>query len=452
MGVYRRKDSPWWHLWIENAPPGRRREKTSIRIGKTSAARIDSKRKAEELYATRLLEHGSRVHRLSVERPVIRFAEFAAWYDTHVVARHKGKEREREILGHLVKVFGDRLLHTIDKERVIEWRTKRVQSSTTIAAFGSRRTVPKWLQIHRFLRDRGPTPLRDLRAAFGLTARAAVRSFLTPKTEQYFARTERGVWTAVAEPQVADRVLPPPAPVTVNREVAVLKQVLAAAVPKYLERSPLAGFADLEVTKPLRRTMSPAEETAVLEQLGPVDRAIVLVGLDALVRLTDILDLRRADDHGAYLEVRDPKNLVPNRVPISTRLRLALDAVPVDPRQADWYFPTRRRPVTDANRRRGVARALQQACDRADVPYGRAAQGLTFHWSTRRTGATRMIRALGDGGVAITQKVGGWKTAAVLQEIYQEVTVEEMRTAVEAVGAAQDQSARGPAESVKKPA
>ena len=70
------------------------------------------------------------------------------------------------------------------------------------------------------------------------------------------------------------------------------------------------------------------------------------------------------------------------------------------------------------------------------MPYGRARQGLTFHWSTRRTGATRMIRALGERAIATTQRVGNWKHPHVLIGICQETTTDEMREAVEAVSQA----------------
>lgn len=169
----------------------------------------------------------------------------------------------------------------------------------------------------------------------------------------------------------------------------------------------------------------------MLEQLGRVDRAIVLCGLDGLLRLGEILNLRRVDDHGELLHVVNPKNNRTRAVPISARLRAALDALPAS--DAPYIFEVRRRGATASIRRGTVAHALKRACAAAGVPYGRARHGLTFHWSTRRTGATRMIRKGGDGVMAVVKEIGGWETMDVLTDIYQEVTVEDMRRAVDLV-------------------
>lgn len=435
MGVYTRPRSPWYWLWLENAPPGQQREKTKVRIGTTKTERIDSRALAEKVYAHRLLDIAANVHRLPAERPVIRFRDFAAWYLDNVSTHHKGHEREAQIIPRLVRDFGDRLLHTIDRELVVEWRTRRARTTTTIPAFGSRQHVPKWILIHRHLREHGPLTLLALAAHFRIESRAMVRSFLKPSTGPYFVKVSRGVWSAVGEPSIADRVLPPPTPSTVNREVDVLQQIIAAAVPKYLATSPLEGLPNLPVTPPIRRTMSRDEEARVLAQLSLVDRAIYLVAVDTLTRMGDVLDLKRRDDHGATLDVRDPKNRQPHTVPISTRLRAALDALPIDSRKPEWYFPSRRRAGSESARRGIIAKALKRACEKAGVPYGRAVQGITFHWATRRTGATRIIRATGDGGVALAQRIGNWKDASVLIEIYQETMTEELQQAVEAIGA-----------------
>jgi hypothetical protein len=358
------------------------------------------------------------VHRLPIERPVIRFADFAAWFDAHAIERHKGREREREILTRLVRDFGRKLLHTIDREMVIEWRTRRLSASTTIPAFGSRGHVPKWLLVHRYLREHGPTALLQLAPLFRQTSREIVRTFLKPATAPYFAKVRRGVWTAIGEPVVADRVIPPPIASTVNREVDLLQQIMAAAVPKYLAASPVAGLPNLRATAPIRRTMSADEEVRVLAHLSPVDHAIVLVGLlyaHAIERhpgpaaprrswrgARDSGPKERPSEHGADFE------------PPTRGARRPSRSTPENP---SGRFPTRRGP-TEAARRKTIAGALQRACRKAGVPYGRARGGLTFHWSTRRTGATRIIRAGGDGAIALAQKIGNWKDPSVLIDIY----------------------------------
>jgi len=373
MGVFSRPDSPWWWLWLETAPPGREREKTEIRIGTTIAQKKDSRALASDLYHRRMNEIAARVHRLQRNTKAPTFATFVKWYDTNVIAHHKGQERERAILPRLVKAFGELALDAIDADAVIAWRTVRRMTATTIAHFGGPKGKP--------------------------------------------------------------RTLRPPSARTVNREVDLLQQILAAGVPKYYDESPLEDLPDLDVVDPIRRTMSADEETRILRELPVDDRAILLVGLDTLTRLGDILELRREDDHGTHLDILDTKNGLSHTVPVSTRLRLALDAVKLDPRHPEWYFPRRRGAATDRDRRGAIAHALKRACQRAHVPYGRARGGVTFHWGTRRTGATRMIRAGGDKAIATVQRIGNWKDPTVLIGIYQETITAEMRAAVESVGA-----------------
>jgi integrase len=215
--------------------------------------------------------------------------------------------------------------------------------------------------------------------------------------------------------------------------VDFLQQVLAAAVEAgHLATSPLYGLANLDIVKPIRRTMSEAEESAISGHLAPDDHAILLVGLDTLARMIDILDLEWADIHERTLDIRDPKNGESHTVPLSSRVRAALAALP---RRGRYCFPWRRSGATQTARRKAVAHALKRACGAAGVPYGRLARGITFHWATRRTGATRMIQRGGEKAIAVVQKIGNWKDAGVLIGIYQETITAEMEAAVESVSA-----------------
>jgi integrase len=371
MGVFQRNDSPYWWLWLETT---KQREKTHIPIGETVAQRKDSKKLAQQIYFQRMNELGSRLHRLPPSRDKMpTFDQFSQWYETHVMVHHKGRDREREMLPRLREHFGRWTLDAITKDKVIEWRTWRRSTSTTIEHFG------------------GPNGPR--------------------------------------------RRFPPPSARTVNREVDLLQQILKAAVPTHLQGSPIDGLPDLKVVPPIRRTMSVDEERLVLAVMRPDDQAILVCALDTMSRLSDVLDLRRNDDHGRTLDIRDPKNGRPHTVPISSRLRVALDAVEIDDRKPEWYFPRRRGAETERDRRNGYIQAFRRACLKAGVPYGRAKRGLTFHWATRRTGATRMIRAGGDGAIATAQRIGNWKDPSVLIGVYQETITAEMEAAVEAVGA-----------------
>lgn len=219
-------------------------------------------------------------------------------------------------------------------------------------------------------------------------------------------------------------------PATVNREVDVLKAVLRDAVPAHLRISPLVGLPRLRGgAKPHRRLLDPAEETRLLKALEPDDRAIVIMGLDTLCRLSDILELRRVDDKGAVLYIGETKNDQPYEVPVSTRLRKALDRLEVD---GEYYFPRRREAKTARDRRAAIRLMLRRTCKALKIPYGRKRGGLTFHWATRRTGATRMIQRGVD--VRTVQEIGNWKHPSMLLQIYAESNAAARKKAVDLVG------------------
>jgi len=148
----------------------------------------------------------------------------------------------------------------------------------------------------------------------------------------------------------------------------------------------------------------------------------------------DVLDIRRRDDRGTHLWIADPKAGGGFQVPVSIRARAALDAWydvrNLEPR--DYVFARRRLAETESDRRNGMRQMLKRYCRLANVPYGRKLGGLTFHWSTRRTGLTRMLTRGVDLGTA--QKIGRWKTADVVLSAYHELIDDEAQKAVDAVG------------------
>jgi integrase len=229
-------------------------------------------------------------------------------------------------------------------------------------------------------------------------------------------------------------------PRTVNREVAVLKTVLQAAVPKYLEQSPLYGMRQERTTTPKRRMLREDEEARLLAVLEPDDKALFLIALDALVRLGDVIDLKWKDVHDDTIWIADPKAGGGFTVPLSSRAQSAVAAIRPKRAKPDAYlFARRRKARTERDRRGSVRQMLERACRLANVPYGRAHGGVTFHWATRRTGLTRMLVRKVDLGTA--QKVGRWKTANVVLEAYHELIDDEARAAVETIG--RDSGVRG---------
>ena len=363
MGVYARKDSKFWYLHLEGTTV---RENTKIPIAApTDEERKANRKLAEKAYNARMGDLAREHYALPATKQAKSFAVFASWYQQFELPKHRGAERELEILPRLVGAFGRYELKAITRALVDEWIQRRLR---------------------------------------------------TPHT-------------------VGKRTFPAPSASTVNREIDVLKSVLQAAVPAYLAVSPLFGMKRLRVATPKRRLMSAAEEAKLLAALPLDGQAIVLLGLDPLIRLGDILDLRRRDDHGDRVWIADPKAGGGFDVPISKRVRAALDTHYYSTRElepADFIFRRRRLAKTERDRRGSIRQMLEAACLEAGIPYGRAAGGLTFHWATRRTGATRMLTRGVDPGTV--QKVGRWKSAQVVLGIYHELIDDRAREAVEAVG------------------
>jgi integrase len=341
MGVFERKDSPWWWLWLETS---RRKERTDIRLGTTTAQRHDSRKLAEERYHQRMNELAARLYRLPSAQPAIRFAKYAETYET-TIALHRGAERERRLLLPLVAFFGEDLLTTIDADHT-----------------------------RAYMRDRA---------------------------------------NAVAA-------------VTVNREIDLLKAMLRDAVPKYLTESPIAGLKRLHTVKPKRRLLTVAEERRLLKVGDRQDRALLILGIDALIRLGDLLDLQRSDRRGPWLYVRDPKSGEPYEAALSPRAAKALDALG---KKGTYYFPKFRVAKNARDWTSSVRQRFEALCEEADVVYGKSKGGITWHWATRRTGATRLIIAK-RVPVSVVQQQGNWKSPDVLLQIYSEAQRDDLLKAV----------------------
>lgn len=367
MGVFTRKDSSYYWLRLDGyRDPNGNPVREPTRVKKDAPTPVQ--RKENRDLAEKIFH--DRMHELAKEdasppKPdAITFAAFLDWWETHKLPRRKGREREGYILPRLRRAFGSLNLTAIDRAAVDEYMTERLTTPTVITYRKRTRTV-----------------------------------------------------------QVTEG--------TVNREVALLKSILQAAVPKYLAASPLFGMKTLRTTAPLRRTLTVDEEDRLLKALKKEDRAFVIMGLDTLCRLSDILNLTREDDHKTYLTIREPKDPTQSQsytVPVSKRLRRALDAMP---KAGPYYFAHRRHAKTPRDRRNGIRQMLEYACAKTDppIPFGRANGGITFHWATRRTGASRMIANNVDPKTV--QRIGHWATAELVLDIYSEAIDENARRAVE---------------------
>jgi len=339
------------------------KESTKVPHAATSAAiRKQNRELAQQIYHARMGDLARATHKLPARRSV-GFQAHADWYAEHVLPTHRGAERERELLKPLRAFFGSDDLLTITPGRVREYATYRMQQP--------------------------------------------VRVYVKGKAARTTGRTVSAS--------------------TVNREIGQLKLVMKTGVPTYFPVSPLAGMPALRTVKPKKRVLEPAEETRLLAALPTdADRAFYLVAIDSLMRLSNVINLRRDEDHGDHFQLTDSKT-GPYVAIISARVRAALDALPTD---TEYYFPMRRVAKTERDRRGAWRQLLQRACTRAGIPYGRAHGGITFHTGTRATGATRMIQAGHD--VTTVQAVGNWQDVRSMAD-YLHTNRDRMRSAVESV-------------------
>lgn len=256
-----------------------------------------------------------------------------------------------------------------------------------------------WYEAHVLPKRRGADRervlLEHLRAFFG---RMALRAITKPRVDEYETARLRHV-----------------GPNTINREVDLLKTVLRIAA-EHGEAPPrlIAGKKRLYAPKGAKARLEPDQEVAILAAMEtPNDRALLIMGLDTLARRGDLLDFQRAHDHGTTADIIDPKNGEALSVPISPRLRAALDACLPDPKGSDYYFWHRRLAKKPRDWGGSVRLMLKRACRIAGVPYGRNLQAITFHSATRRTGASRMLARGAD--LTTVQSVGGWKDLRSVQ-------------------------------------
>lgn len=337
MGVYTRKDSPYYWLLIERVGQKPIRKPTEIPHSPTDAAlKAENRRLAHLAYHREMTTRAKRTMDIP-DGYTKTFAEFAAWYRVHKLPKRRGAEREGYLLDELLAFFKKTPLRLITKQRVDEYETARL----------------------------------------------------------------------AAVPQIK--------PSTINREVDLLKSMLRIAAENGDAPADLIrGKRRLHSPQSAKARLQPAQEAAILKAIpSPNDRALLIMGLDTLARRGDLLDFQHAHDHGTTADIVDPKNGEMLSVPISPRLRAALDACQRDPKGSDYVFWNRRVAKNPRDWGGSIRLMLKRACRIAGVPYGRKLQGITFHAATRRTGASRMLARGAD--IKTVQSIGGWKDLRSMQ-------------------------------------
>jgi len=213
---------------------------------------------------------------------------------------------------------------------------------------------------------------------------------------------------------------------TVNRETDVLKHMLAMAVPRYLENSPIAGLPRLRVKKAKIRIFTEAEERSFFAATQTLEEAaLMLLARDTIMRMSDVKNLEWSNYHAEYIDVVDPK-VEPYIVPLTERAREILELLP---RRGRYVFPRRQRGPGSLSTNT-IHRMFVEICRRAKIPQGRKRSGVTFH-SLRHTGTTRAL----ERGVPIraVQAAGGWQSLKQLER-YGHVTDESLKMFRDRVG------------------
>lgn len=155
MGIYQRKDSRFWWMVVEATG---QRLSTGVPIeGGSPVQNREQERQAQAMYAIAQGKAALAQHHPSPDRPIVSFRTWAAWYDTHHIAHHRGAARERSMLGRLRSYF-DRYpsIAQIDEPAVKEWmsfRATQVGKSTVnreldILKVLFRLAVPKYLPAY----------------------------------------------------------------------------------------------------------------------------------------------------------------------------------------------------------------------------------------------------------------------------------------------------------------
>ena len=218
-------------------------------------------------------------------------------------------------------------------------------------------------------------------------------------------------------------------PGTVNRELDVLKLLMAAAVPKYLDASPIAGLRRFRVEEHEPRILTPDEEQRLLAVAAPADQAWLLLALDTLLRLSNVIQLKWAQVK-LDLRVIVPLNAKVSHdvVPISRRLGTALEQLP----RADEHVFAQFRQRGGQSAKQQAIRRFDYLCQLAIIPHGRAANGVTFH-CLRHTGATRALQR--GASVRTVMKLGGWKDERSVMR-YVHAADSDVRDAAESIGGA----------------
>lgn len=344
MGIYQRKDSPYW--WMHTEIDGKKASTGIPHTGTHAEQTRELRKRAETKYRQRLGELALLPQ--SPRLPVISWRSYVQWYETNHAAHLRGVVRVASMLRQMSDYFG---------------RFDSLQQITE----------------------------------------STIREWMTARKSQVSAST-------------------------VNRELDVLKSLLHTAVPRYLTHSPASEVRRLRVVEQERRVLSREDEARLLAVGNSHDRAWLLLSIDTALRLSNTVALEWPQVKARDIIPLNAKVSI-RAVPISTRLRTALDAL--DGPRKGFVFPAFH--STDDGPQAPKQRAIRRfayLCALADVKHGSKVGGVTIH-CLRHTAITRALQA--GMSPSDVMALAGIREMRTLQR-YSHWTDEGVRRAAESIG------------------
>ncbi len=167
---------------------------------------------------------------------------------------------------------------------------------------------------------------------------------------------------------------------TVNRELNYLSKMFSLAVENgNIKFNPFSTVKKLRIENLPDRFLSSEEEKKLMDSANPIMKTIILTALHTAMRKGEILNLKWEDIDlkTGYIKVLKTKNNKIRRIPLTTKLKIALKKLPLI---GEYVFMN---PLTK-QKYRDIGKVFSETVKRAKIKH------ITFH-QLRHTAATRMV-------------------------------------------------------------